>query len=185
MSCSVFSWATNSTDAGNSTFPLTWSKCVWVLMIVVIGLEVSSPILSMSGCPHPASFVSTSTTPLLVTNAAEAVEADGRLTLRVEGDPHVIQLEVADSGPGISPEDAAHVFVAQDDRAERRDVELGHSVGDRWQILSGVTKDEWVIVTGNEDLDAEAAIQIVELPPPGESSLPSRLEAARPEGSGS
>ena len=67
----VFSCATNSTEAGNSTFPSTWSKCAWVLMIVVIGLDVSSPILSMSGCPQPASFVSTSTTPSLVKNAAE------------------------------------------------------------------------------------------------------------------
>ena len=67
----VFSCATTSTVAGNSTLPLTWSKCVCVLMIVVTGLGVSSRILSISGCPQPGTLVSTSTTPSPVTNAAE------------------------------------------------------------------------------------------------------------------
>ena len=40
-------------------------------MMVVMGFDVSSPMASISGCPHPASFVSTSTTPSLVMNAAE------------------------------------------------------------------------------------------------------------------
>jgi hypothetical protein len=33
----VFSCATTSTVAGNSTLPPTWSKCVCVLMMVVTG----------------------------------------------------------------------------------------------------------------------------------------------------
>jgi len=33
----VFSCVTTSTVAGNSTLPLTWSPCVWVLISVVIG----------------------------------------------------------------------------------------------------------------------------------------------------
>src|SRR5438105_15477685 len=39
-------------------------------MIVVIGLGVSSLILSRIGWPHPGFFVSTTTTPLAVTNTA-------------------------------------------------------------------------------------------------------------------
>ena len=71
MSRRAFVWATTSTDAGNSTLPLTWSKCACVLMMVVTGFGVSSRMRSISGCPQPATFVSTSTTPSLVTNAAE------------------------------------------------------------------------------------------------------------------
>src|SRR5438128_6707140 len=66
----VFSCATISTLAGNSTLPLTWSPWLCVLMTVVTGLGVSSPILLSIGCPHPASFVSTTTTPLAVTKTA-------------------------------------------------------------------------------------------------------------------
>ena len=71
MRRAAFSCATTSTEAGNSTLPLTWSKWVWVLTSTVTGLGVSSAMRSISGCPQPSSFVSTSTTPSLVTNAAE------------------------------------------------------------------------------------------------------------------
>ena len=42
MFAAVFSCATISTSAGNSTFPLTWSPCVCVLMSTVTGFGVSS-----------------------------------------------------------------------------------------------------------------------------------------------
>ena len=63
----VFSCTTMSMLVGNSTLPLTWSKCVWVLITVVMGLGVSSLILSRSGCPQPGFLVSTTTTPFVVT----------------------------------------------------------------------------------------------------------------------
>ena len=56
--------------AGKSTLPLTWSPCVWVLMIIVTGLLVSSLILLRSGCPHPGFLVSTTVTPFACTNTA-------------------------------------------------------------------------------------------------------------------
>src|SRR5437762_1045864 len=62
----VFSWTTMSTEAGNSTLPLTWSPCVCVLTIVVTGLLVSVLILSSSGWPQPGFLVSTTTTPVAV-----------------------------------------------------------------------------------------------------------------------
>ncbi len=46
----------------------------------------------------------------LVTNAAEALERGGRIELRGERDAGEVCLSVADSGPGIAPEDAARVF---------------------------------------------------------------------------
>jgi hypothetical protein len=42
MFLAVFSWVTTSTVAGNSTLPLTWSPCVWVLMIILIGRRARS-----------------------------------------------------------------------------------------------------------------------------------------------
>ena len=46
----------------------------------------------------------------LVTNAAEALEQGGRIELRGAQDADEVCLSVADSGPGIAPEDVARVF---------------------------------------------------------------------------
>ena len=62
----VFACATISTlDAKNSLLP-TWSPCVWVLMMWVIGLSLTVRTLSRIAWPQLASLVSTSTTPLAV-----------------------------------------------------------------------------------------------------------------------
>ena len=66
----VFSCATKSIVAGNSTLPLTWSPCVCVLIKVVTGFGVSSLILSRIGLPQPGFLASTTTTPFAVTNTA-------------------------------------------------------------------------------------------------------------------
>ncbi len=70
MFAAVFSCATISTVVGNSTFPLTWSPCVWELMILVIGLLLSSLILVRIGCPQPGFLVSTTVMPSACTNTA-------------------------------------------------------------------------------------------------------------------
>ena len=59
----VFSCATKSIDAGNSILLPAWSKCVCVLMIVVIGLFVSDWTFSRITFPQPGNLVSTITTP--------------------------------------------------------------------------------------------------------------------------
>ncbi|MCG8589665.1 MAG: ATP-binding protein [Proteobacteria bacterium] len=46
----------------------------------------------------------------LILNAAQALEGEGRIVLRTRFEAPGWRLEVADSGPGVSPEDAAHVF---------------------------------------------------------------------------
>ena len=70
MLAAVFSWTTMSTVAGNSTLPLTWSPCVWVLMIRTTGFVLSSLILSRIGVPQPGFFVSTTVMPSAMTNTA-------------------------------------------------------------------------------------------------------------------
>jgi hypothetical protein len=70
MLAAVFSCTMTSTVAGNSTFPLTWSPCVCVLMMVVMGFGVSVLMVSRIGWPHPGFFVSTTTTPDVPTKTA-------------------------------------------------------------------------------------------------------------------
>ena len=66
----VFSCATISTDAGKNSLLPVWSPWVWVLMMWVIGLSVTVFTWSRIAWPQLASLVSTSTTPLAVTNTA-------------------------------------------------------------------------------------------------------------------
>ncbi|MFQ5697501.1 MAG: efflux RND transporter periplasmic adaptor subunit [Myxococcota bacterium] len=72
-----------------------------------------------------------------------------------------------------------YVWVAREGVAERRDVELGGALGDRWHIRSGLGPDDSVIVTGNETLEPGSPVIPVELPPPGPPTLPPGLGAAR------
>ncbi len=46
----------------------------------------------------------------LLTNAAEAQPSGGRIALRVAATEQQVQIEVADSGPGLSPQDCQRVF---------------------------------------------------------------------------
>jgi membrane fusion protein (multidrug efflux system) len=64
------------------------------------------------------------------------------------------------------------VWTIKDGKAERRPVEIGTPVGDRWQIRSGLEPGEGVVVTGNESLKAGMAVEVVQLPPPGPPTLP-------------
>ena len=66
----VCSWTTLSTVVPKNSLLPVWSPCVCVLMMVVTGLLVTVLILSRITWPHPASFVSTTTTPLAVMNTA-------------------------------------------------------------------------------------------------------------------
>ena len=70
MLVETLAWATISTLAGKNSLLPTWSPWVWVLMMWVTGLSVTVFTLSMIAWPQLASLVSTSTTPLAVTNTA-------------------------------------------------------------------------------------------------------------------
>ena len=48
----------------------------------------------------------------LIRNAIRHTPADGSVTVKVESGPREIEVEVADSGPGIAAEDREHVFDA-------------------------------------------------------------------------
>ena len=46
----------------------------------------------------------------LVTNAAEAIEREGRIEIRVEATPQEVHIDVADDGPGIEPASEDRLF---------------------------------------------------------------------------
>ena len=81
--------------------------------------------------------------------------------------------------------DGSYVFVVSDGQVERRALELGPAVADTWNVRSGLSPEDLVVIMGNEDLETGEMVQIVELPPPGPHTLPSSLEAAHDEISGS
>lgn len=56
----------------------------------------------------------------------------------------------------------AHLFVAKDGKAEKRDVQLGIEEGELVEILEGVDAGEQVIVAGQGGLKDEAPVKILE-----------------------
>ena len=72
----------------------------------------------------------------------------------------------------IEEDDEHFVFLVTDGQAERRSVELGTAVGDRWHVRAGVSAEDDVVVAGNEDLNAGDAVLLVDLPAPGPPTLP-------------
>jgi membrane fusion protein (multidrug efflux system) len=68
--------------------------------------------------------------------------------------------------------DERFVLVVNDGFAERRAVDLGTAIGDRWHVRAGLGPDDEVIVSGNEKLRPGSAVTVVELPPPGPPTVP-------------
>ena len=46
----------------------------------------------------------------LIDNAVDAMDAEGTLTVRTYADEHAVVVEIADTGPGMTEEVAAHAF---------------------------------------------------------------------------
>jgi RND family efflux transporter MFP subunit len=84
----------------------------------------------------------------------------------------------------LDPAERPHVFVVREGKAERREVELGAPIGDRWHARTGVAPEDLVVITGNEDLRPGGLVKVVELPPSGEHE-PGAEKAARPDAAGS
>ena len=77
------------------------------------------------------------------------------------------------------------VWVARNGKAERRTVILGAALGDRWHVREGLEAGEAVVITGNEFLEPDSTIEVVDLPPPGPPTLPAAAAPDRPSDAGS
>jgi len=55
------------------------------------------------------------------------------------------------------------VFVVRDGRAVEREVTLGHSRGDRVEIMTGLVPGDTVVVVGQDNLRADAAVRVMEV----------------------
>lgn len=78
--------------------------------------------------------------------------------------------------------DETFVLVVKDGYAEKRVVELGSAIEDRWHVRTGIAAGDEVIVSGNEKLKAGSAVTVVELPPPGPPTLPALGAADEADG---
>ncbi len=85
----------------------------------------------------------------------------------------------------LEDDKGSFVFVIEQGYAQRRRVKLCSAVADAWSVRVGLSTEDLVVVTGNEDLEPGETTQIVELPPPGPPTLPTPLEAAHGDASGS
>lgn len=73
---------------------------------ITLGLEVPEALPALSGDAQRIQQVLLN----LLSNAVRYTPAGGRITLRAQARPHEVQIDVADTGPGISPEDLPHIF---------------------------------------------------------------------------
>jgi signal transduction histidine kinase len=73
---------------------------------VEVRSELDDPRLSAHADPEKIQRVLFN----LIRNAVRHTPADGSVTVRAEAGPEAVQIEVADTGQGIPPEDRAHVF---------------------------------------------------------------------------
>ncbi|MFP5287735.1 MAG: efflux RND transporter periplasmic adaptor subunit, partial [Thermoanaerobaculia bacterium] len=56
----------------------------------------------------------------------------------------------------------AHVFVAKNGKAERRDVTLGLEEGSRIEVTSGIAAGERVVVAGQGSLKPGSAVKVIQ-----------------------
>jgi PAS domain S-box-containing protein len=101
----------------------------------------------------------------LVGNALKFTPAGGRVTVSVERDGKEVCISVADTGPGIAPEQVPHLFDRywQANRADRRGVGLGLS------IVKGIAEAHGGTVQVRTALGEGTTFTLV-LPDPGESA---------------
>jgi signal transduction histidine kinase len=73
---------------------------------VEVELELASSLSPVNGMPDQIAQVFLN----MIVNAAEAMRDGGRLRIESRADSEHVQVSFADNGPGIAPEDLAHIF---------------------------------------------------------------------------
>ena len=61
----------------------------------------------------------------------------------------------------ITQQDGHIVFVVQNDTVERRPITIGDAVGGRYQVVSGLTGGEKVVIRGNERLQPGQTVNVI------------------------
>ena len=73
---------------------------------VEVELDLASSLSPVNGMPDQIAQVFLN----MIVNAAEAMRDGGRLRIESRADSEHVQVSFADNGPGIAPEDLAHIF---------------------------------------------------------------------------
>ncbi|MEP1740894.1 MAG: efflux RND transporter periplasmic adaptor subunit [Kangiellaceae bacterium] len=73
-----------------------------------------------------------------------------------------------------------YVYVVENGTSKRRSVELGFIMSDKTEIVSGVTKDEWVVTKGQRNLNDDVKVQVL-----AENGVATVSEKTKPANEGS
>lgn len=104
------------------------------------------------------------------------------MSARVSFVRHLDQAVLVPKDAVLKDGEESFVLVVAEGFAERRVVELGSAIGDRWHVRSGIGTEDDVIVSGNEKLKPGSAVTVVELPPAGPPTVPALGAADEPDG---
>ena len=126
MFASVFSWTTICTDSGKNALLPTWSPWVWVLMMVVTGLSLTSRMRFIRCWPQPGSLVSTSVMPSSPTwtpvfpplNAERSTVPDPVMTYRLSRTCSMTVASIAACDSSCCRADRRRQPADRDERAE-------------------------------------------------------------------
>lgn len=98
----------------------------------------------------------------LIQNAIRHTPADGSVTVRAAIAGECVEIEVADTGEGISPDDREHVFEAfrqGSDRASRTDGSAGLGLAISRAIVEAHGGRIWVVADAGEESDSGARVR--------------------------
>lgn len=130
---------------------MTVEAVVGASRVVAATLRAIVPEEAVSTRTRPARFT-------LESGALNGAEAAGQsIALSIPTAPARTALTVAKDAL-VQSSRGWTVFVAVDGKAEARDVRIGAPVGQRMEVLEGLSEGEWVVVRGNERLRPGQAI---------------------------
>jgi len=104
----TYHWApTDLGDVAHScrTAMLPLAEAAGVRLIVDVDDDIDGPVVKRADSDRIRQVLTN-----LVNNAVRVTPAGGEVRITVSGTPDQATVEVADTGPGISPEDVSHVF---------------------------------------------------------------------------
>ncbi len=73
-----------------------------------------------------------------------------------------------------------YVYVVENGTSKRRSVELGFIMSDKTEIISGITKDDWVVTKGQRNLNDDVKVQVL-----AENGVATVSEKSNPASEGS
>jgi len=168
----------NTIEAGAATFQVTSLKPLIVYLHVpereyrriTPGQETSVVVDALSGAAYPGvvARVSPVVDPqtgtfkitIEVNDESDQLKPGmfGRINIVYETRANTLQIP---RSAVIDDADSSHVFVVNGDKAEQRNVRLGHSSGGNVEILDGLTDSDEVVAVGHTSLKSGSVVSVI------------------------